>query len=289
MSINISTKKLDKPTRLDRFLRTRFPEWGRQAVNQIIGQRQVKINGRTVWLNSWKVKNGDKITVLQVPDALPQAPTRFDETWIIHHDGDMIAINKPVGLLSQETKWRKDGNLLTLARERFGKVTLFHRLDRDTSGVILLTRGGKINQHLDQCFKNQTIEKEYLAIVHKPNQLDPSGSITAALDKHSQRRDMMMIVSKGGQSAQTDYKIETENESFQLIRLWLRTGRSHQIRVHLQSMNAPIIGDRLYGKKDEDSSRLMLHAHRITIPAYEDKPERQFEAPIPEEFSVYFR
>lgn len=284
MSLSIIVSNLDKPTRLDRFLRTRFPEWGRQAVNQVITQREVKINGKKVWLNSWKVKNGDKITVQHVPDALPQVATRFDETWLIHDDGDMIAINKPVGLLSQETKWRKDGNLLSLARERFGKVTLFHRLDRDTSGVVLLTRGGKINQHLDQCFKNRTIQKEYLAIVHQPNQLEASGSIIAALDKHHQRRDMMRVVSKGGQSAHTDYKIEAENEIYQLIRLWIRTGRTHQIRVHLQSMDAPIIGDRLYGREDDKGKRLMLHAYSITIPAYEDKAERQFEAPVPDEF-----
>lgn len=284
MSLSIIVSKLEKPTRLDRFLRTQFPEWGRQAVNQIINQRDVTINGKKVWLNSWKVKNGDKITVLNVPDALPQAPTRFDDAWLIHDDSDMIAIHKPVGLLSQETKWNKDGNLLSLARERFGRVTLFHRLDRDTSGVVLLTRGGKINQHLDQCFKNQSIKKEYLAIVRKPNQLEASGSITETLDKHYQRRDMMMVVSKGGQSAHTDYKIESENETLQLLRLELRTGRTHQIRVHLQSMNAPIVGDRLYGKKDEPATRLMLHAHRITIPAFEDKPERQFEAPVPDEF-----
>lgn len=283
MSVKINVSKLDKPTRLDRFLRNRFPEWGRQAVNQVITQRQVQVNGRIVWLNSWKVNTGDKITVLQVPKAKEQAKFEFDESMIICDDGDIIAVNKPAGLLSQETKWRKDDNLLSLATAYFGNVHLFHRLDRDTSGVVLLTRGGRINQHLDQCFKNRTIQKEYLALVRKPNQLESSGSIITRLDKHPQRRDMMQIVNKGGQSAHTDYQIEAENEVFQLVRLWIKTGRMHQIRVHLQSMGAPVVGDRLYGQKDE-SPRLMLHAHRITIPAYEDKPERQFEAPMPEEF-----
>lgn len=285
-SKKLTAQNLAKPTRLDQFLRTQFPEWGRSAINQLINQRQVQVNGQTVWLNSWKVNNGDRLDIQSIPEALPDEVMKFDYQWLIRDDGDVIAIDKPAGLLSQGTKWRPDNNLLYLAEKRYGDVALFHRLDRDTSGVILLTRPGVINQYLDEAFKANTVQKEYWAVVKTPNKLAPHGTINFSLAPHPQRQDMMVTINSGGKSAVTTYKIEREAKGLQLVRLAPQTGRMHQIRVHLQAMDAPILGDRLYSPDAEQYERLYLHAQSITLPASGDFPERNYSAPLPNIFDL---
>lgn len=283
--MQVEVSALTKPTRLDRFLRDRFPDWGRQAVQQLVSAKGVKVNGRAVWLASWQVQNGDRLEIAQPPAAKPAPLLQFDERWLIAVEDDLIVVNKPEGLLSEAPSMRDAANLLDLAKARFGELILFHRLDRDTSGVVLLTRPGPINQYLDRAFKEGLVQKEYLAVVAKPNGLASSGIINARLDSHPQRRDMMTVVTRGGQAAVTRYAIVEESQNRQLVRLWPQTGRTHQLRVHLAHLGAPILGDRLYGQA-ESAKRLMLHAQRITLPVFAGFPERTYEATVPPEFSI---
>ncbi len=283
--MHVEIQGLAKPTRLDRVLRDRFPDWGRQAVQGLISAKGVKVNGRVVWLASWQVQNGDRLEIAQPPAAKPAPLTHFEDRWLIAVEDALIVVNKPAGLLSEAPSMRDAANLLDLAKARFGELILFHRLDRDTSGVVLLTRPGPINQYLDRAFKEGLVQKEYLAVVAKPNQLAQSGIIDARLDSHSQRRDMMTVVARGGQAAVTRYAIVEERQNHQLVRLWPQTGRTHQLRVHLAHLGAPILGDRLYGQADS-AKRLMLHAQHITLPAHKEFPVRMYEAPLPPEFSL---
>ena len=271
--------------RLDRLLRNRFPEWGRQAVQQLISGNQVRVNGKTVWLASWKVRGEDTIELLTVPEARPTPPQQFDNRWLLAQEDDLIVVNKPAGLLAEAPRFRDAINLLDLARTEFGELILFHRLDRDTSGVMLLTRPGAVNQYLDRAFKTHQIQKTYLAVVATPNRLQPQGTINARLDKHPQRRDMTCVVDRGGKHAITDYRIVAENrpQRQQLIELHPRTGRTHQLRVHLAHLGAPILGDRLYGNR-ESAERLLLHAQRLVLPALEEYAERVYVAPLPDVF-----
>lgn len=283
--MQIVVHELAKPARLDRFLRDRFPDWGRQAVQQLITAKGVRVNGRPVWLASWQVQNGDRLEITQPPAAKPAPLAHFEERWLIAVEEDLIVVNKPEGLLSEAPQWRTAANLLDLAMTRFGELILFHRLDRDTSGVVLLTRPGPINQYLDRAFKEGLVQKEYLAVVAKPNQLAASGIINARLDSHPQRRDMMTVVTRGGKAAVTRYAVVAESKDRQLVRLWPETGRTHQLRVHLAHLGAPILGDRLYGQADS-AKRLLLHAQRITLPALPGFPERSYEASIPPAFVI---
>lgn len=275
----------DGSTRLDRLLRDRFPAWGRQAVQQLISANQVRVNGKTVWLASWKVNKGDRIDLLTVPEAKPTPLQGFDDQWLLAQETDFIVVNKPAGLLSEAPRFRETANLLDLAKTRFGDLILFHRLDRDTSGVVLLTRPGPINQYLDQAFKAGTIQKTYYAVVATPNQLQPHGMINARLDTDPQRRDKMTVVTRGGKHAVTDYRIvgEEKTRRRQLIELHPQTGRTHQLRVHLAHLRAPILGDRLYGD-GASAERLLLHAQQLVLPAADEYPAREFFAPLPGEF-----
>jgi len=283
-STHFIAQRLAKPTRLDRVLRDQFPNWGRQAVQRLIAAGKVTLQGRVVRLASWEVHNGDRIAISETPAEKIAPPAKFDDAWIIAEEGDLVAINKPAGLLSEATKFSPAANLLDLARERFGELVLFHRLDRDTSGVVLLTRPGPINKYLDEAFKSHTIAKEYLAVVATPNALLPEGVIAARLGPDPKRRDRRAVVAKGGQRAVTRYEIEQESDGKQLVRLWPETGRTHQLRLHLAHLGAPILGDRLYGAPSAAGQRLLLHAERITLPEAEEFPARWLCAPLPEGF-----
>ena len=284
MKTLLTLQGLSKPTRLDRLLRDRFPAWGRQAVQRLITAGKVKVDGRVVWMASWEINNGDQLELTEIPTEKTPPPATFDDAWLIAEEVDLIAVNKPAGLLAEPTRWTQTANLLALAQARFGSVILFHRLDRDTSGVILLTRPGPVNQYLDTAFKQHTIRKEYLAVVATPNRLARGGVIETRLDSHSQRRDKMAVVEKGGQRAVTRYAIIEEISGHQLIRLWPETGRTHQLRVHLAHLGAPIVGDRLYGAPPGEDQRLLLHAKQIDLPATEEFAARSYRAPLPTGF-----
>lgn len=278
---------LPEPLRLDQALRQQFPKWGRKDIGRAISSKRVRVNGKVVWLASWEVMNGDVIEA-DVPAAFKSHPAEaFDPNWLIADDGDIVAVNKPAGLLVAPSRNPEVVNLHKLAMDRFGKLILFHRLDRDTSGVVLLTRPGKINKLLDAAFKTRDVTKEYRAVIAWPHQLKESGEIDIRLEMDPQRRDQMIVVEQGGQHALTRYELiprSNYDTRQQHIKLWPETGRTHQLRVHLAHLGSPILGDRLYGR-ESSAKRLMLHSHRLELPALGEKPERCYVAPLPEGFS----
>jgi 23S rRNA pseudouridine955/2504/2580 synthase len=263
------------PSRLDKVIRGQYPDWGRRVVSQILQRRQVRVNGQKVWMGSWKVHPGDQIEISNSPRGKSQAPTSFAPEWLVSDAEDLIVVCKPAGLLSQATRAGGQKNLLSLAQKTFGaEVRLFHRLDRDTSGICLLTRPGPVNAYLDAAFKQRLVVKEYRALVAERGRLQADGQIRLYVAKHAKRSDMVQVVEKGGQFSLTDYKLEGEVEAG--WRVWLRphTGRMHQLRVHLAAMDAAILGDRLYGGRKAE--RLMLHAERIVLPEMGEYPAREW-------------
>ena len=251
--------------RLDAALRAAFPEWGRQAVGRVIQNRQVQVNGQSVWMGSWKVHAGDMIVVRNPPVSKPAAPQVFDPNWLLADEGDLLVVCKPAGLRSQATRAGGEDNLLSLSQEAFGAdLRLVHRLDRDTSGLCLLTRPGPVNAYLDRAFQNRQVKKEYVGLISERGALEESGLMRDYLDRDPKQRDRMVIVPKGGKVAFTDYEIFGGEEVGLRVALYPQTGRTHQLRVQLAGRGAPIIGDRMYG--GEKADRLMLHARRIILP-----------------------
>lgn len=284
--VRTTARALSEPVRLDRFLRDQYPDAGRRSIQSLISGGRVSVNKRQVRLASWLIRNGDQVELLSAPRAKPRPFAAFDDRWIIAEDKEIIAIDKPAGLLAEPTRYTGAVSLLALAEGRFGKVTLFHRLDRDTSGVLLLTRSQAANRYLDHAFQQRTVEKEYIAVVSAPNRLETSGVIAVAIGISPARRDLMVAVERGGRAASTQYKVIAETDSVQWVQLWPQTGRTHQLRVHLAYLGAPILGDRLYGADHKPSTRLTLHALRITLPAADRFPARTFIAPLPDDLPV---
>lgn len=287
--VKFEVERLGEKTRLDKVLKERYPEWGRRAIKQVLNGRQVRVNGRVVWLGSWRVSDGDLIEVENPPEDKPQGPEKFDDGWVIAEEAgeisfSVIAVNKPAGLRSQATRAGGKDNLLDLALARFGEVHLFHRLDRDTSGVCLLTRPGPVNAYLDAAFKGGRIEKVYLAVVEAGEPIQTKGVIRARLAPDPGRRDKMRVAEKGGQRAETHYEVLGEREGYRVLRLRPVTGRTHQLRVHLAYLGAPVLGDRLYGRGEPTAGRLRLHAYTIGLPEGEGFPARRYTAEVGEDF-----
>ncbi|MBK8051243.1 MAG: RluA family pseudouridine synthase [Anaerolineales bacterium] len=284
-STEIVVGELEHPLRLDQYLRRRFPTWGRQAVQQLIGARQVSVNDRIVWLSSWQVNRGDHIRLARRPEEKPAGVFAMEAAWLIAVEEQLLAVNKPAGLLSEAPPHRQAPNLCDLVAAEFGPVTLAHRLDRDTSGVVLLARTPTARKMLSHAFQGRLVEKEYVAVVSAPNRLDPTGTIDTFLAPDPRRSDHMCVVARGGQRAITRYRVLAPQGGFQVVVLWPATGRTHQLRVQLAHMGAPIVGDRIYGQRS--AQRLMLHARELRLPATEAGSQRIFVAPLPGEFQEF--
>jgi RluA family pseudouridine synthase len=242
------------------------------------------VNGHVVWLSSWKVANGDRVELNMQPAHKSVPPAAFVDEWLIAIDEDLIVVDKPAGLLSEPSRNEQATNLRDLARARFGRVTLFHRLDRDTSGVLVLTRTEEGNRWLDELFRQRFVRKEYRAVVRAPNGLAATGTMHDLVGPDPHRRDRTAVVARGGQHAITSYEVIAAQPDRAWVRLWPETGRTHQLRVQLAALDAPILGDRLYGDAAV-ADRLMLHAHVLALLPLPPHPSIEFTAPLPPGFA----
>lgn len=283
--MKLKLTKLPHSLRLDQALRQRFPHWGRKAIGTAISSRSVKVNGKVVWLASWEVFNGDVIDADVPEDDQPKPREVFDAGWLVADEGDIIVVNKPAGLLTAPSRAVNSVNLHDLAQAHFGELLLIHRLDRDTSGLVLLTRPGKMTKLVAKAFASRKVSKEYRAVVGWPNRLKAEGVIEAKLGIDPNRRDQMVVSDAEGQTATTRYQLlpHVAGTKSQQVQLWPETGRTHQLRVHLAHLGSPILGDRLYGNI-HSAKRLMLHAHRLELPRLGERGEKSFEAKLPEGF-----
>lgn len=225
----------------------------------------------------------------------------FQKDWIIAESEDFIAVNKPSGLLSIPDREGKEVSLKILLAERFGKIFTVHRLDRDTSGLILFAKNEAAHKHFSQQFENRQTVKIYHGLVLGVP-VPPSGSITGSIAEHPVIRGLMTVNSKG-KPAHTDYEVEEDFKQYSLVRFQIHTGRTHQIRVHMKDLGFPIVCDTLYGdgkpfflssikskfklSKEELEEkpmlgRLGLHASYLKIENIDGKA-MELEAPLPKD------
>jgi tRNA pseudouridine32 synthase/23S rRNA pseudouridine746 synthase/23S rRNA pseudouridine1911/1915/1917 synthase len=213
-------------------------------------------------------------------------PPEFLVSRILYRDGLIVVIDKPAGLPVHAGP--KGGESLEgyFDALRFGlprNPALAHRLDRETTGCLVLGRHPKALRKLGKLFSQNLAEKTYWAICRRtPEKL--SGTIDASLEKFNTKSGWRMMVADGGQKAITTYRVLAEKDGKSLIEAKPKTGRTHQIRVHLASIGCPIIGDPQYGDlPDEDvTTPMMLHARRIVLPLSANKPAIEVEAPTPQ-------
>ena len=272
--------------RLDIHLSTTFdPSISRSLWQKYIKAGYVSVNQRVVTAPKFEVDETDEIAV-----KLPEQEQASAELPILYEDDDVMVVNKPSGLLTHaKGGLSPEPTVAEIIRPKtsFASDTdrpgIVHRLDRDTSGVLIIAKHPEAAAHLQRQFAQRTTKKTYLAVT------DGVPKLTAAkIDLPIGRNPAApstFRVDPNGKPAQTTYRVLAATDNQALIELKPTTGRTHQLRVHLAYLNTPILGDRVYGKPN--ASRLMLHAHKleITLPSGERKT---FEAAVPKEFKDIF-
>jgi len=206
---------------------------------------------------------------------------------ILFEDDHIIVVNKPSGLLTIATNKEKEKTLYHIVREylvskdKNARVFIVHRLDKDTSGIVVLAKDEKTKNKLQENWNEYVTLREYVAVVH--GQLKEKEDRVVQLLKETKTNLVYVSRDKEGKEAITNYKVIKENENYSMVSINIETGRKNQIRVAFQTLRHPIVGDKKYGEKDNEN-RLYLHANRLKMYYPELKKDILFETPTPNEF-----
>ena len=272
--------------RLDIYLSTKFDTTiSRSLWQKYIKAGYVSVNNKVVTTPKFEVDETDEIAL-----NLPEKEQADVDLPILYEDDDVIVVNKPSGLLTHAKGGLSDEpTVAEIIRPKTSFATdtdrpgIVHRLDRDTSGLLIIAKNSESAAHLQRQFAERTAKKTYTAITDGKPKLN-AAKIDLPIGRNPSAPSTFRI-DPNGKPAQTTYHVLAENDAQSLVELKPATGRTHQLRVHLAHLNAPILGDRVYGKSSD--CRMMLHAQKleITLPSGE---RRVFEAIVPDEFKKFF-
>lgn len=237
----------------------------RNAVKNLLTHRQVLVEGAVCTRHDVELKPGTRVTILPPDDPAPADlpfPICYEDDWL-------LAIEKPAGLLSvasdrekERTAWRMVSDAYRL-KDPSGRLFVAHRLDQDTSGLLLFAKSMEIKEKLQKNWDSLVKERGYLAVVEgRP----PEGEGVVRSWLRETKTHLVYSVdapSKDGKEAITEYKMVKTNGTYSLLELYLQTGRKNQIRVHMKDLSCPVVGDRRYGGSKSPIGRLCLHAHRL--------------------------
>ena len=282
MMFKISPTKV----RLDIYLSTKFDTTiSRSLWQKYIKAGYVSVNNKVATTPKFEVDETDEIAL-----NLPEKEQADVDLPILYEDDDVIVVNKPSGLLTHAKGGLSDEpTVAEIIRPKTSFATdtdrpgIVHRLDRDTSGLLIIAKNPESAVHLQRQFAERTAKKTYIAIIDSKPKLN-AAKIDLPIGRNPSAPSTFRI-DPNGKPAQTTYHVLAKNDIQSLVELKPTTGRTHQLRVHLAHLNAPILGDRVYGKSSD--CRMMLHAQKleITLPSGERKV---FEAAVPDEFKRFF-
>ncbi len=284
----------DAGKRLDHFLQERLANYSRSRIQAWIKEGRVLVNGSAAKA-SHLLRAGESIDAspMELP-PLEAAPEDLPVE-VLYEDASVIAINKPAGLMVHAGAGVRSGTLVNRLVHRFQSLSqvggalrpgIVHRLDKETSGVLLVARTDAAHRHLAAQFAARTVEKIYLALVRGSIRAE-SGKITEPIARDPVRRTRMTAKAPAGRAALTEYRVLKRFSGFTLLEIRLGTGRTHQIRVHMADMGHPVAGDRLYGPAKTAAARMFLHAARISFVSPATSARVTVESPLPEELQQW--
>ena len=281
--------------RLDRWFKRRWPHLNHVQIQKLTRSGQIRVDGGRAKPDT-RLTGGAQVRVPPLPEA-PEPGERADrgldareaayaKSLVLFEDDEVLVLNKPAGLAVQGgTKTHKHiDRLLSAWGEGLERPRLVHRLDRDTSGVMVVARGPQAAAALRAQFQARSVEKRYLALV-RGKLSAAEGLIDAPIGRHPGMRQRMAVLS-GGREAQTRYRVLLEWPGISWIEAFPRTGRTHQIRVHLASIGHPVLSDPVYGLPDPRIGRQALHASRISLDHPQSGERLSFEAPLPADLAA---
>ena len=288
----LTAERNDTGKRLDAFLHERLPEFSRSRLQSWIKDERVLIGGQPV-RSSHLLRSGEAVQVSPAELVPLKAAAEELPLEILYEDLDVIVVNKTAGMVVHAGAGHNQGTLVNALLHRFGQLSsvngelrpgIVHRLDRDTSGVLVVARTDKAHQSLAKQFQQRTVEKSYLALVHG-RMKKKQGQIETPIARDPVRRTRMTTKLGSGRSALTEYRMLEEFGRMSYLAVGIGTGRTHQIRVHLASIGHPVFGDRLYGAPVSELGRFFLHAYRLRFQSPSTEEWITVESPLPEELA----
>ncbi len=287
----IKTIESDADGRLDVIV-SALTGYTRSRIKQLVEKGLVRADGVTVKKCGHTLKKGDTVT-LDVPDLVEKIEKKDIPVDILYEDDDIAVINKPQGLTVHPAGGNYTDTLVNALMYRLDKLSgingeirpgIVHRLDKDTSGVMVVAKNDAAHLNLSAQIAKRTVKKEYLALL-EGNLKDDSGTIVTRIGRSPKNRKLMAVLPEG-REAVTDYTVLTRFDDNCLVLFVIRTGRTHQIRVHAKYLGHPVVGDKSYGYKKQkfDLNGQLLHAYRLTFTHPTTGKVMTFVAPVPDYF-----
>ncbi|MBE7517075.1 MAG: RluA family pseudouridine synthase [Chloracidobacterium sp.] len=304
--IQITVSSDDSGTRLDAFLAGKIESRSRSQLQKLIDEEDVVVNGETA-RSSYKVREGDVIDVeLTLRDDVRFEPENIALD-IVFEDDSLAVINKPAGMIVHPGAGVSGGTLANAIAWHFrseppasaggsDRIGIVHRLDKDTSGLIVVAKNIEMQEALSAAFRDREVEKRYVALVHGSPR-ENSGAIDRPIARDRWHRTKMTVAANG-RSALTLWKIRERFEKFTLLDVEIKTGRTHQIRVHLASINHPVVGDSIYNEGRDNSiannevrkavehlGRFFLHSAHLAFDHPKTGERMHFTSELPQELA----
>jgi 23S rRNA pseudouridine1911/1915/1917 synthase len=297
--VTLQAKQEDAGKRLDSLLHERLPEFSRSRLQSWIKEHRVLLNGAPVRA-SYLLRGGENLSIK--PAALPPLKAEPEDLplKILYEDAGVVVVDKPAGMVVHAGAGHSRGTLVNALLHHFGPLSsingelrpgIVHRLDRETSGVLVVARNDKAHQVLARQFHDREVEKVYLALVHG-RMRQAQGRVTNPISRDPVRRTRMTAKLSNGRQALTEYRLIEQFERLSYLEVRIGTGRTHQIRVHLSSLHHPVVGDRLYGAPAQIPGlpvlhRFFLHAHRLRFRSPSTGEWISVESSLPDELEVF--
>jgi len=295
----------DAGLRLDLYLAARLPELSRTRIQELIDQGLVRVNDAAA-KRSHRVASGEGVEIETPPRPPLEAAPEDIPIEILYQDEDLVVVNKPAGMAVHAGAGTSSGTLVNALLHRLKKLSsaggllrpgIVHRLDRGTSGALVVARHDAAHRELAEQFRARRVEKTYIALVHGRLERD-AGTIGLPIARDLRRRTRMTARRPEGREAHTDWRVLARPDGFTLVEVKLRTGRTHQIRVHFSALRHPVVGDTLYGAPRQVCAgretlpplgRNFLHAARIGFQHPRRAERIEVRAPLPQDLRHYLR
>lgn len=314
--LNFSPEPGDNGKRLDAYLSEKIENWSRARLQKLIDEADVLVNGKKV-KSSYKLRPNDEIEVELTETLVEKFEPENIPLDIVYEDDSFIVINKPadlvvhpgagvasgtmanaiayhLGIKNSDLNFEKDLDEKSKIQNLKSKIGIVHRLDKNTSGLIVVAKNESVHEDLSKQFRRREVFKSYLALVHGRIETQ-IGKIEAAMGRDPRQRTKMAVL-KGGREALTLWTVRERFSKFTLLDVEIKTGRTHQIRVHLASIKHPVVGDETYNagrdktvndpvirKAVEELNRFFLHAEKLSFTHPVTREKMNFHAPLPAE------
>jgi 23S rRNA pseudouridine1911/1915/1917 synthase len=302
--IMLQVSEADAGLRLDAYLAAKIEGWSRARLQRLIDDEEVVVNGKPSKA-SYKLRVADQIDVELAPSPAASFTPENIPIDIVFEDDDLIVVNKPAGLVVHPAAGIHSGTLANGLAYHFQQLSthagptrpgIVHRLDKDTSGLLIVAKNEPAHENLADQFRAREVFKNYVALVYGAMKQE-TGRIEQPIAREPRNRTRMAVVA-GGRSALSLWSVRKRYNGFSLVDVELKTGRTHQIRVHLAWLKHPVVGDELYGGGRDNSvqdaqlrarirklKRQFLHAEQLGFRHPRSEEKMQFRAPLPDELS----